>query len=158
MTARISRAAAALTRSPFRPRSTMAWKPAWRGSRLPRQHLGEVAVPAHGVLRGSLPISLRQHHCRALRSVGVVRRYLHGPTCHSNTCLFATLFRGVSPYLEWVAINCWRKRRHGGNRVLGFDCHRLQVNGQRRPAWPNSGVRDGRCTGKNNRRNSGRNS
>ena len=77
---------------------------------------------------------------------------------NQNRWLFASLFRGVYPYLGRVAINCWRKRQAGENRGQGFDCHRLQVNGQRRPAWPNSGVRNGRCTGKNNRRNSGRNS
>ena len=39
-----------------------------------------------------------------------------------NTCLFASLFPPVYPYLEWVAINPWSKRRTGENRGQGFDC------------------------------------
>ena len=42
----------------------------------------------------------------------------------SNTCLFATVCRGVYPYLGPVAINCWKKRQAGENRGQGFVCQR----------------------------------
>ena len=50
-------------------------------------------------------------------------------TWQRNTWLFASLFGGVYSYLGRVAINCWRKRRHGENRGQGFDCQ-VRVNDQ----------------------------
>ena len=40
----------------------------------------------------------------------------------SNTCLFASLFPGVYPYLGRVANNYWRKRQTGENMGYGFVC------------------------------------